>query len=378
MNPRKPDDAVIANRLERLRESLSEKNLDALLVLVEENRRYLSGFTGEDTHFDESAGALIITRDKLILATDSRFELQAGNEATLYEIVCYKEGLAKALPKKTKNLKVQRLGFEIIRMSYYLYGKITKNLTPEAPRVELVETSDIVEMLRVTKEESEIEATRNALVIAELAFRKVAAALTPDMTEKEAAWAMEKEMREAGADGLSFPTIVASGPNSALPHAIPGDRKLSEGEPILFDWGARLNGYCSDTSRTLVIGTPDETFETVYNTVLDAQQKAIDAIRPGMSSKAVDEIARNHIAARGFKDKFGHGLGHGTGLAVHEAPRLSPLRDTRLEPGMIFTVEPGIYLPGWGGIRIENQVVVREDGAEVLNGLNTAYSPADL
>ncbi|MFC1829731.1 M24 family metallopeptidase [Thermodesulfobacteriota bacterium] len=378
MNTRKPDEAVIADRLEYLRESLHEKNLDALLVLVEENRRYLSGFTGEDTQFDESAGALIVTRDKLILATDSRFELQAGNEATLYEIICYKEGLAKALPEITKNLKIQRFGFESIRMSYYQYRKITENLTSEAPQVELVETSDIVEVLRVIKEESEIEATRNALGIAELAFRKVAAALTPDMTEKEAAWAMEKEMREAGADGLSFPTIVASGPNSALPHAIPGNRKLSEGEPLLFDWGARLNGYCSDTSRTLVMGTPDETFESVYNTVMDAQKKAIDAIKPGMSSKAVDEIARKHIDAKGFKDKFGHGLGHGTGLAVHEAPRLSPLRDTRLETGMIFTVEPGIYLPGWGGIRIENQVVVRENGAEVLNGLNTGYSPTDL
>lgn len=378
MNTRKPDDAVIENRLESLRESFTEKNLDGLLVLVEENRRYLSGFTGEDTQFDESAGALIITRDQLILATDSRFELQAGNEATLYEIICYKEGLAKALPEITKNLKIQRLGFESIRMSYYQYRKITENLSSEAPQIDLVETSDIVEILRVIKEESEIEATRTALGIAELAFRKVAAALTPGMTEKEAAWAMEKEMREAGADGLSFPTIVASGPNSALPHAIPGDRKLSEGEPLLFDWGSRLSGYCSDTSRTLVIGTPDETFETVYNTVLNAQKKAIDAIRPGMSSKAVDEIARNHIEAKGFKDKFGHGLGHGTGLAVHEAPRLSPLKDTRLETGMIFTVEPGIYLPGWGGIRIENQVVVREDGAEVLNGLNTAYSPADV
>jgi len=369
---------TIKNRLKRLRKSLSEQDLDAVLVLVGENRRYLSGFTGEDSQFDESAGALLISDARLILATDSRYELQAETEAPLYEITCHKEGLAKALPEILKELNIGRLGFEGIRMSCFQYNKIVEKITSDNLSVELVETENIVEDLRIIKEEAEIEATKKALSIAENAFRKVAGILTPGMTEKEAAWAMEKEMREAGADALSFPTIVASGPNSALPHAIPGDRKINEGEPILFDWGAKLNGYCSDMSRTLVIGNPDETFNRVYKTVLDAQHLAIAAIKPGASSKAVDEISRNHIDSMGFEGKFGHGLGHGTGLAIHEAPRLSPFKDTRLDAGMIITVEPGIYLPGWGGIRIENQVVVRDNEAEILNSLNTTYSIAEL
>ncbi|MFH2219163.1 MAG: Xaa-Pro peptidase family protein [Pseudomonadota bacterium] len=378
MHRYRPDKKAVEKRIERLRKSLYENNMDALLVLVEENRRYLSGFTGADTRYDESSGALIITGSNLVLATDSRFELQAENEAPLYEAICYKEGLAKALPEIVRRLNVRRLGFESVRVSYYQYRKIAENLTSDANQVELVETTEMVENLRVIKEEAEIEATRNALAVAEQVFRNITGTLAPGMTEREAAWAMEKGMREAGADELSFPCIVASGPNSALPHAIPGDREIHEGEPILFDWGARLSGYCSDISRTIVMGSPDDTFKTVFTAALDAQQKAIDAIRPGVSSKAVDEIARNHIDAMGYKGKFGHGLGHGTGLAVHEAPRLSPLKDTRLEAGMIFTVEPGIYIPSWGGIRLENQVVVREDGVEVLNSLDVSYSPADF
>ena len=343
------------------------------MVLIEENRRYLSGFTGEDTHFDESAGALFITNTKLVLATDSRFVLQAQNEAPLYEIVCYEKGLVEELPVILRTLKTQRLGFESERMSYFQYNKITRRLESDKLKVvELAATENIVEDLRVIKEEAEIEATKKALAIAESVFTEFAGKIKPGMTEKEAAWVLEKGLREAGADALSFPVICASGPNSALPHAIPGNREIKKGEPILFDWGVRLNGYCSDTSRTLVIGKPNDMFKKVYQTVLAAQLKAIDAIKPVISSKDVDKMARDHINNTGFKGKFGHGLGHGTGLAVHEQPRLSPLKDTKLESGMIFTVEPAIYISGWGGVRIENQVVVREGGAEVLNQLDAA------
>jgi Xaa-Pro aminopeptidase len=176
-------------------------------------------------------------------------------------------------------------------------------------------------------------------------------------------------MREAGAEGISFPVITAAGPNAALPHAVPGDHQIAEGEPILFDWGARLEGYCSDISRTVVLGKADDTFRKVFSAVFEAQQKAIESIRPGMTGKQVDLVAREHIEQAGFGGKFGHGLGHGTGLAVHEAPRLSPIREDVLEAGMVFTVEPGIYLPEWGGVRLENMVVLREDGPEVLNTL---------
>lgn len=363
---------LIENRLVRIRKSIFESDLDTFLVLVEENRRYLSGFTGEDTQFDESAGALLITDNELILATDSRFELQAANEAPLYEIFCHKEGLSKALPDLLKRLQSKKLGFESTRLSYSQHKEIVEQLSSVDRQVELVDTEGLVENLRVIKSEIEIEATKKALAIAESVFRDFTNTIMPGMTEKEAAWAMEKGMRESGADSLSFPTIVASGPNSALPHAIPGDREFKVGEPILFDWGVKLNGYCSDISRTVVIGRPDDIFKKVYQTVLDAQQKALDAIRPGMSSKAVDEIAHTHIDNMGFKNKFGHGLGHGTGLSVHEAPRLSPFKDTILEPGMLFTVEPGIYLADWGGIRLENMAVVTQGGVEVLNSLESS------
>lgn len=369
---------LIENRLAQIRKSIFESGLDTFMVLIEENRRYLSGFTGEDSQFDESAGALLITDKELILATDSRFELQAANEAPLYEIFCYKEGLPKALPDLLKRLQTKQLGFESTRLSYSQYKKLVEQLNSVDRQVELVDTDGLVENLRVIKSAIEIEATKKALAIAESVFRDFAKTIIPGMTEKEAAWAMEKGMRESGADSLSFSTIVASGPNSALPHAIPEDREFKAGEPLLFDWGAKLNGYCSDISRTVVIGRPDDTFKKVYQAVLEAQQKALDAIRPGMSSKAVDEIARSHIDKMGFKNKFGHGLGHGTGLAVHEAPRLSPLKDTTLEPGMLFTVEPGIYLAGWGGIRLENMAVVTRDGVEVLNNLDSSNFLIDV
>ncbi|RZB30037.1 MAG: Xaa-Pro aminopeptidase [Desulfobacteraceae bacterium Eth-SRB1] len=362
---------TIENRIALLRKSLSEKKIDTFMVLVEENRRYLSGFTGEDTAFDESAGALFITGTKLVLATDSRYELQAKNEAPLYETIYYKKGLANELPNILRNLKTKHLGFESVRMSYMQHDKIIKQIKADGIKVKLVGTEDVVENLRIIKEEGEIENIKKALFIAESTFRNfITNNILTGMTEKEAAWEIEKGMREAGADSLSFPVIAASGPNSALPHAIPGNRKINKGEPILFDWGARINGYCSDISRTVVTGEPDKTFVKVYETVLTAQRMAIDAIKPGISSKAVDEIARNHIEKMGFKGRFGHGLGHGTGLAIHEYPGLNPNKDTILDKGMVFTIEPGIYLPGWGGIRLENMVVVRENGAEVLNKLD--------
>lgn len=360
-------DSIIANRIVAIRQALAEKDLDALMVSVQENRYYLSGFTGEDTQFDESAGVLIISEQQLVLATDSRYELQARTEAPGFDIRCYQKGLENELPEIAASLGLGRLGFESVRLSHKHYAAYAKALGQLCPSVEWVPTENLVEQFRQIKSEDEIERTRKALCLAEEAFSTVAATLRPGMTEKAVAWSMEKAMREAGAQGLSFPVIVASGPNSALPHAIPTDRQLALGEPILFDWGARLDHYCSDTTRTVVMGTPDNRFNKVFDTVVKARDMAIDAIRAGISGTQVDKIARDHIDQNGFAGKFGHSLGHGTGLAVHEAPRLSPIRDERLEAGMIVTVEPGIYLPGWGGIRMENQVVVRSDGAQVLN-----------
>jgi Xaa-Pro aminopeptidase len=371
---------LIEKRVEILRKNLEKNNLDTFMVLVEQNRYYLSGYTGEDTQFDETAGALFITPDQLVLATDSRFDLQAKHEAPLYEIITYKKGLEKEIPSITQKLNTKRLGFESIRLTFLQFQKIRKVLNEQQqPDLELIGTENMVEKLRMIKEESEIDTLKDSLKIAEDVFNEFIPHLKAGMTEKEISWWMEKRMREAGADALSFPSIVASGPNSALPHAIASDRKIREGEPVLFDWGVKLKGYCSDISRTVILGTPDPTFRKIFQTVYDAQQKAIDAIKPGMTGKQVDQVAREYIDRTEFKGKFAHGLGHGTGLAVHEGPRLSPLREDLLEPGMVVTVEPGIYIPEWGGVRLENMVVVRDHGAEVLNKTDSSrYSCCGL
>jgi Xaa-Pro aminopeptidase len=352
---------------------MAQSGIDAFLVMAGENRHYLSGFTGEDHHFDESAGVLLITPDAQVLATDSRFELQAKQEAPLFETIIYHNGLSKELATLIARFNIRKLGFESVRVSVQQHQNFLKELDNNSPKAVLTAFEEFVELLRLIKSEDEIQKTQKALDLAEEVFRQVVKTLKPGMNEKQVAWAMEMGMRQAGADALSFPVIVAAGPNSALPHAIPSDREIQSGEPILFDWGAKLHGYCSDTSRTVIIGQPDDTFMHVYQTTLDAQRKAIAAIKAGISGKVVDAQARDHIHQSGYEGKFGHGLGHGTGLAVHEAPRLSPLRETILQSGMLVTVEPGIYLPGWGGVRIENQVVVQANGPRVLNHLSTSY-----
>lgn len=357
----------LSARVAAIRDQIKESQLDALMVSTQENRYYLSGFSAEDGQFDESSGVLFISDKGLVLATDSRYVLQAQDEAAGYDIVCYDKGFEKALPDIVKSLDIRRLGFESVRLSYKNHAAYVRALRSANPSVELVPTENIVEFLRRVKSEDEIQRTVEALRLAERVFTDVLGRLRTGMTEKQVAWDMEKSMRQAGAQSIAFPVIVASGPNSALPHAVPTDRKLGRGEPILFDWGARLNAYCSDTTRTVIIGSPNHQFKKVFDTVVTARDLAIDAIRAGASGTQVDRIARDYIEHHGFAGRFGHSLGHGTGLAVHEAPRLSPIKDDRLETGMIVTVEPGIYIPEWGGIRMENQVVVRQDHAQVLN-----------
>jgi len=362
---------AIENRIADLQKKMADENIDTFLVLIEENRRYLSGFTGEDTQFDESAGALIITPDARLLATDSRFEIQAKQECPGYDVVVYQKGLVKELPNLLESLRTKRLGFESRRMSYEIYSKISKELAENGAHIELVPFTEMVESLRLIKDEEEISAIRESVLLAESAFKEFIQTVKSGLFEINAAWALEKQMREAGAQALSFPVIAASGPNSALPHAIPMKRPFHKKEPLLFDWGAKLNGYCSDMSRTVFLGKPDNEFKEIFTIVYDAQQKAISAIKPGMTTCEIDAVARDHIENSGYKGYFGHGLGHGVGLAVHESPSLSPVaeREKTLSENMVFTVEPGIYIPDRGGVRLENMVVVRSHGAEVLNQL---------
>lgn len=361
--------AHIRHRLEKVRTGLKDADIDTLLVQVEENRWYLSEFSGKDGQFDESAGALIINESQQVLATDSRYITQAQQEATGFRVIRYEKGLTTALPDILKEMGTQRLGFESARMSFQQFQRLNTELTKQNANVSLVPVEDLVETIRMVKEPIEIEAIRQSLAISERAFQTILEGLVPGITEKEIAWALEKELRDSGAQGLAFPPIIAAGPNGALPHAIASDKKITEEEPVLFDWGARCDMYCSDISRTIVLGKKDKRYDDIYKIVLDAQAMAIEAIKPGASGQAVDNIARNYIANKGFRDYFGHGLGHGVGLATHEKPSLSPFRPVTLEAGMVITVEPGIYIPGWGGIRLENMILVEANGATILNRL---------
>lgn len=361
------ESGIYAHRLEKLRKDLHDRSIDTFWALKGENRLYLSGFKGHDGQCDESAGSLFITRNRQLLTTDSRYIEQAKKEAADFEPLCYTKGLVDLLPEILKDLKTERLGFEAGRLSCLQFQKVSDALKEAGISVDLIPCDEMVESLRIIKEDFEIEAIKRSIAITELALTSILEGIAPGMSEKDVAWSIEKGIREKGAEEVSFPPIVASGENSALPHAIPTNRKIKTGEPILFDLGSRLNGYCSDMTRTVILGKPDTQFKDIVQIVYDAQQRAIESIRAGVSGKSVDKVARDHIYEKGFKGKFGHGLGHGVGLAVHENPALNPTQDIILESGMVVTVEPGIYIPGWGGVRLENMVVVRENGAEVLN-----------
>ncbi|MFZ7126827.1 MAG: aminopeptidase P family protein [Desulfobacterales bacterium] len=356
-------------RLGQVRRELKSLSVEALLILIQENRRYLCGYTGEDGQFDESAGVLVITKDRAVLATDSRYDIQAERETFGVEVVRYPKGWVHDLPGILKEMGIRSLGFESARMSVLQHQKLASNISAAEMAVDLVPVDGVVERLRICKDEIETEITRRSLATAETAFDRLRPKIRRGITEIELAWLLEQELKAAGAEGPSFPIIVAAGPNSALPHAVPGPRTIHRGEPILFDWGARLEGYCSDISRTFILGPADSTFRKVYDVVREAQAKAIEAIRPGMPCREIDAVARKIINATEFNGRFGHSLGHGTGLAIHESPKLSPTSDDILEPGMIVTVEPGIYLPEWGGVRLEHQVLVTANGAEILNGM---------
>jgi Xaa-Pro aminopeptidase len=339
------------NRIKKLIGGLGEKKIDGILVSQPENRRYLSGFEG-------SAGFLIITPDKRILATDARYTIQARSQAPDFEILTVNSDIGSWLPQMAAGLKIGKLGFEGGHLTFSLYQRLCDILGKGKSGLKLIPIENMVEPLRAVKEPEEIRLIAQAAGIADAAMDYIRESIRPGMTERKAAWEIERFMREKGSQPLPFDVIVAAGPNSALPHAQPSARAIKSGEPIVIDIGARVGGYTSDLSRTLCLGAPDETFKRVYDTVLGAQTGAIALLRPGMTGAEADQLARTIIEEGGYGEAFGHGLGHGVGLATHEYPRLGPGSAEELAEGMAFTVEPGIYLEGWGGIRIEDLVVM--------------------
>jgi Xaa-Pro aminopeptidase len=346
-------------RLRKLRTSIAEKELDALLLSQPENLRYLSGFTS-------SSGWLLISEQNAILATDFRYVEQAKGESPDFEIIQTKQELRDWLPGSVSDLGWHKLGFEANFISYDSYHKLSEAIKTKQVNLELVPTTGIVEQLRSIKEPEELGFITKAVELADAAFEQAKAIIRPGTTEKEAAWEIEKIIRQEGSEGMPFEIIVASGPNSALPHARPTEKTICSGEPVLIDMGARISGYCSDLSRTLFLGRANKTFQEIYNIVLKAQATAMEGIESAMDASQADRLARSVVEQAGYGDAFGHGLGHGVGLAVHEFPRLGLSSSDSLADGMIFTIEPGIYLAGQGGVRIEDMVVLENGKAKVL------------
>jgi Xaa-Pro aminopeptidase len=345
-------------RGERLEALLAERELDRLLVTELTNVRYLTGFTGTN-------GACVCGPGIRLFLTDFRYTERAAAEVEGWETLTIADDWLGGIAANLSG----RVGFEDDHLAVRTLERLRAKL---AEGVETVAAGGLVEQLRRVKDEGELRAIEEAAKLADEVWLWSVERGLRGRSERDVARAAEARIRELGADP-SFPAIVAAGPNGALPHAEPGEREIGRGELVVFDMGAKLDGYCSDGTRTYAVGEPGEGARAVYETVLRAQLAALAAVEAGAAGEAVDAVARELIAAAGHGDRFGHGLGHGVGLEVHEGPRLSARSDDVLAPNEVVTVEPGIYLPGELGVRIEDLVVVGEDGCRNLSGL-----PKDL
>jgi len=349
-----------ATRRDRLRKLLTKTEARSLLVTNFANVTYLTGFTGDDSF-------LLITPTDEIFITDPRYTEQVADECPDLEMSVRRPGVnvTEIVVKTCRRAKIQMLGIEGNSMTVSQRDQISEKL----PKVQLKTTTGLVEQLRAIKDGDEITEIREAIRFAEDAYRRLRASAGPDQTEKEFADALDNEMRRSGAKCASFPPIVAVGPRAALPHARPTQKRIGEAGFFLLDWGASGRLYKSDLTRLIATGRIPPKLERVYRVVFKAQAAAIAAIRPGASCHDIDNVARTIIEQAGFGKNFGHGLGHGIGLDVHEAPRMARGIKQPLQAGMVVTVEPGIYLPGWGGVRIEDDVRVTRSGHEVLTTL---------
>ncbi len=376
--------ADYAERLATTRQRIEEAGLDGLLVVSQYNRRYLTGFTPTDHDVTESAGLALVTRGGLALVT-STFALNgiedevkpSGATVMLTDGDFAWNVVARALREEGG---VKRLGFEKEWISYDRYSRFHEAF---GDVIEMVPTEDLIERVRATKDEAEIGAMRRAADVANRAFAALLEELRVGMTERQIAATLERRMIDLGAEGPSFPTIVAGGPGGALPHWVPSDRPVQAGEPLLIDFGCRVDGYCSDLTRTICIGEPDAKLVEIYGVVRAAQDAGLEALRSGVRrGRDVDAAARKVIEVAGYGKEFMHSLGHGVGLAVHELPVMSRMRVNspeaeaeiteleRIEPNSVVTNEPGIYIAGWGGVRLEDMILVGAESVEVFTDRN--------
>ncbi len=345
-------------RLEHVRAAMAEQHLDALWIGSAANRRYLSGFTG-------SAGWLFVSTASAVLLTDGRYVAQAGSQAPDFSVELVTRSQEMAAFKQTMEASSgRRIGLEASHVTLDQWRRWFEPIDAD-----WAFTTGLVEGLRCQKDATELAAIETAAQVADLTMAYAYSVARPGLSEQELAWMLEVYLREHGAQGVAFEFIIASGPNSALPHARPGDRLIQAGEPITIDLGARLpNGYHSDLTRTFCLGEPaDDRFRDVYTTVRAAHHAALAALQPGLHGRAADDVARQVIANAGYGEYFSHSLGHGVGLEVHEMPALAPSSQDTLPVNAVVTVEPGIYIPGWGGVRIEDLALITPDGCRLLS-----------
>ena len=359
----KPD--TLLRRIEQVRAAMEEKGIDSMLVSHPDNRNYLSGFTGHDAPPLDTAGFLLISPRDICLITDGRYDIQAARElspALDIKVVVRSGKVADALAEQISSRNCKRLGFETAHLIHLWWHALGQALTD----TELVALEKLIEPIRAVKDEDELRVMRRAIAISDKAFNIVSRRIEAGMTEKQIALDIERTMQDLGADERAFGTIVAAGPNGAMAHAVPGDRPVREGEPIVIDMGARLDGYNSDMTRTICLGEPDDKFKEIYNIVLEANLEAERRLKAGVTGIEGDRYARDVIEKAGYGEQFSHSLGHGIGLQVHESPNLSKISEDPIPENAITSVEPGIYIEGWGGVRIEDLVLFRADDVEVL------------
>ncbi|AEE95962.1 M24 family metallopeptidase [Mahella australiensis] len=338
------------SRMDKLRITMSQNGIDGCLLAKPPNVTYISGFTNNDAY-------AVITNDKQFLLTDFRYIEQAQHQAQEFEVILVNSGkLMSMLSDMIYDNNIHALWFEDSYITCAFYNK----LSAELDGIEMIPMGDTMERLRAVKDEDEVSFIKQAAAIADKAFDAVLEYIKPGITEKQLAARLEYIIRDKGCEGVSFPSIVASGHHSSMPHAQPSDKPFEVGEFITLDFGGIYNGYCSDMTRTVVLGRASPEQRRIYDTVLEAQQTALEGIKAGMVCKDADALARNLIAAKGYGEYFGHSLGHGVGLEIHELPTLSPGADDMLQVNSVVTVEPGIYIPGMGGVRIEDLITVRD------------------
>lgn len=350
-------------RVENLRNLFASHEVDGVLITKAENRRYITGFTG-------SSGFVVISKERTVLITDFRYIEQAQEQAPNFEIIDGTKDMIAKARDIVQELGIKNLGFEVMGLSYYEFSEFDKKMS-EITTMKPLE--GIVEKLRVIKDEEEIALIQKAAEIADAAFEHILTFIKPGVSELDIALELEYFMKKNGSSKNAFDIIVASGPRASLPHGLATERIVQPNEFVKMDFGAVYKGYHSDITRTVVVGEPDAKMLEIYNIVKESQQKVLDHIKAGMDTAEADALARDIIAENGYGDKFGHGLGHGIGLEIHEGPRVAYKDPVELKENMVITVEPGIYLPQFGGVRIEDDVVITKDGCRILTS-----SPKEL